>query len=287
MQKPVRRSYGKKNNKDIIVAWAQASMSSNKVSAPFIPQIKSELATILVGFDVKEIDIAQKDRLLFRFFGGYGMSTSQYNYDTWNVEGKMQAYSAGGQFIWENLRNKAYHLYIRSTTWGDIFKNTLHNIISFSPESWSSTTISTALAMGMKMKFKRFIVIPEIEMIYSYHSASEFVSMTKNLVEIKEAHQLTTKIQGTAGYNFPFGLTPYIRVALEIPVGNMPKGSDGVYIAGQYHKYEVSDILTRLGLGLNYAVSIGGMDITAYVDASGHFGREEGFKASLGFTMGF
>lgn len=282
-----RTAYGRKNKKDIVTLWMQASGSSNQISAPFIPSVKSKLATALVGLDIKEIDIAKKDRLLFRLFGGYGTSVSNYSYDAWDIEGRMQAYSLGGQFIWENLRNNAYRFYIRSTTWGDIFNNTLHNIISFHPEQWSSTSLSTALAMGIKMKFNRFIIIPEVEMVYSYHSASEMISMTKNLVEIKEAHQLTAKIQGTAAYNFPFGLSPYVRVALEVPVGIMPKGSDGVYIAGKYHKYEVSDILTRLGAGLNYAVSLGGFDITAYLDASAHFGREQGIKASLGFAIGF
>ena len=282
-----RTSYGRKNRKDIMTGWIQTSVSSNQITAPFIPSVESSLVTVLTGLDIKELDIRKKDRLLFRFFGGYGQGTSKYKYDTWNIEGKMQAYSAGGQFMWENLRNNSYRFYLRSTTWADIFKNTLHNIVSFHPEEWTSTTVSTALAMGIKMKFNRFIVIPEVEFVYSYHSASEFISMTKNLVEIKEAHQFTTKIQGTAAYNFPFGLTPYVRVALEIPVGSMPKGSDGIYIAGKYHKYELSDILTRLGVGVNYAVSLGGLDLTAYLDASGHFGREEGFKASLGFALGF
>lgn len=282
-----RKSYGKKNNQDIFTAWGYGGVASNAVSAPFIPKVKSTLAIALFGVDVKEIDIAKKNRFLLRFFGGYGQSASKYMYETWEVKGEMTAYSAGAQFIWENLRNSRYRLYVRATTWGDMFQNKLQNIISFQPEEWDSLTVSSALAMGLKMKFNRFIVIPEVEMVYSYHSASEFISMTKNLVEIKEAHQLTTKIQGTAGYNTTFGLTPYVRIALEIPMATMPKNADGVYIAGQYYKYGINDILTRIGVGLNYAISTGGVDITAYLDAAAHFGRENGARLGFGFALGF
>ncbi|MGL4721744.1 MAG: hypothetical protein ACRCV3_00385 [Desulfovibrionaceae bacterium] len=273
---------------DHFSVWSNVQVSINTINGPALPNMSEKLLLSSAGVDIKNIDSNSTDRFSISAFGAYGASTSDLQHKkSIKFSSDLEAFSIGTNMLWENLRGKKEHrIFMTAAFWGDIYKNTLFSPYSSVAQSWNTYALNASVGVGYRMVLGQFSFIPQAELLYTYAVGHELIAEDKSLILFQDEHRIVLKTGALFAYNFRFGLKPYVRVGLEIPIASVGSAS-GTSVAGEEYKYNTDAVLTRLGVGLNYTVQVSGLEINTFVDTFMHMGREQGVNANVGVSIGF